>query len=53
MKRMLVALIAALVAAISLSGCFFVDRDHHDRGGYEHRDYDRDYGRGYHHYNGF
>lgn len=55
MKRLLIALIAALAAAVSLSGCFFVERDHDDRhrDGYEHhyREYDHD--RGYNHYNGF
>jgi hypothetical protein len=61
MKRILVTFIAALIAAISLSGCFFVERDHddryRDRDRYEHhdRDYDRGYDRdrGYNHYNGF
>lgn len=55
MKRILIAFIAAIIAAVSLSGCFFVERDHRDRyrdrDRYEHRDYDRD--RGYNHYNGF
>jgi hypothetical protein len=52
MKRILVAFIAALIAAASLSGCFVVERDHHDRDRYEHHDrYDHD--RGYNHYNGF
>ncbi len=57
MKRMLIAFIAALVAAVSLSGCFFVERDHddryRDRDRYEHHDRDYDHDRGYHHYNGF
>lgn len=51
MKRILLGLIAVLLATVMLSGCFWHDRreddrgwdqEHHDRGGYDHGGYDND-----------